>query len=292
MLIPTLPTNMSPSALRRELRYTLVRLRTPTWATPYRTTFETLMKTSDSALQDHTKLRDAMEDADAQLDQIDSELDEFAMYLSKLLLVETAGASQASLRQALFGTEKTSRFVRPRLGDKLAKMRTWPAVLQGAPLAKLVAVGKDVEALIKRCDSALSAHATATANFQAFWSNTWTPFVAKVNGERQLLGGEAKKQHRLDGSEADAGLFRRLVRTRDKETETLASIAEVIARAESELALLRRRQSDLQQQAVAQAAAEADRIKKEAELVALRKAMQDTTQKAQALESELTRHPK
>jgi len=290
--IPTLSSQMSPSALRRELRYTLVRLRTPAWATTYRTTFESLLTLSESAIMEHIKLRDAAEDADAQLDQLDSELDEFALYLFKFMMAETTGTGRATLRQALFGTEKPSRFVRPRLGDKLARMRNWPTVLNGAPLAKLVAVGKDVDALIKRCDSALSAHATATANLQAFEFNTWTPFVAKVNGERQLLGGEAKKQYRLDGSEADAGLFRSVARARGKSPETLASVADQISRTEADLAALRQQKSDLEQQAQAEAAAEAARAQKEAELQALRKTVTDAKQKVQSLEAELTRHAK
>ena len=116
---------------------------------------------------------------------------------------------RANLNRALFGSDTPSKFVRPRLGEELVKVRTWPTVLAGAPLAKLVALGKEVETLIKSCDAAVQKHSDATANLQAFLVNDWAPFVAKVNGERQLLGGEAKKQLRLDGSEGgDVSFYR------------------------------------------------------------------------------------
>ena len=46
---------------------------------------------------------------------------------------------RANLNRALFGSDTPSKFVRPRLGEELVKVRTWPTVLAGAPLAKLVA---------------------------------------------------------------------------------------------------------------------------------------------------------
>jgi hypothetical protein len=216
MQIPTLSLQLTPTAVRRELRYTLIRLRPLGWGKPYVTVFEALLKSCDGHIIDEGKLRDALEDAEAELDHVDGQLDEIALYIGKFIKVETSGGVRANLNRALFGSDTPSKFVRPRLGEELVKVRTWPTVLAGAPLAKLVALGKEVETLIKSCDAAVQKHSDATANLQAFLVNDWAPFVAKVNGERQLLGGEAKKQLRLDGSEGGVGLFRSLSKSRSQ----------------------------------------------------------------------------
>ena len=130
----------------------------PAWATTYRTTFESLLTLSESAIMEHIKLRDAAEDADAQLDQLDSELDEFALYLFKFMMAETTGHRSRHAAASALWNGKAESFCPPAAGGtSWPRMRNWPTVLNGAPLAKLVAVGKDVDALIKRCDSALSA---------------------------------------------------------------------------------------------------------------------------------------
>ncbi len=114
---------------------------------------------------------------------------------------------RANLNRALFGSDTPSSSL-----CGLGWARSWSRYAPGrpcsrgeAPLAKLVALGKEVETLIKSCDAAVQKHSDATANLQAFLVNDWAPFVAKVNGERQLLG-EAKKQP-ADGSEQGVGLF-------------------------------------------------------------------------------------
>jgi hypothetical protein len=158
---------------------------------------------------------------------------------------------------------------------------------KGAPLAKLVALGKEVETLIKSCDAAVQKHSDATANLQAFLVNDWAPFVAKVNGERQLLGGEAKKQLRLDGSEGGVGLFRSLSKSRSKETLTLALVDEHLARAESEVVELKKQRAELEHEA--QQLVLEERSKKEAALAEIRKSQAQAEAKAKALEAELSK---
>ncbi len=165
--------------------------------------------------------------------------------------------------------------------------RNWPTILAGAPLAKLVAMGVTVTGVLKRCDTALLAHTTASANWAAFQLNTWAPYVAKVNGERQALGGEAKKQRRLDGSEGDIGLFRSLSKSKDKDRVTLATITAQIEQSSAELAELHKQKEELEAEASAQALAEAERAQKEAELSALRKVQAEAEAKTKRLESEL-----
>ncbi len=287
MQIPTLAPQMAPLSVRRELRFTLVRLRTLPWAKSYVTVYEGLCKTCEIHVADHAKLRDELEDGEAAVEHADSDLDEVALYLHKFIGAETSGEIRSSLHKALFAGMTPSKFVRPKLGDELALARNWPTILAGAPLAKLVAMGVTVTGVLKRCDTALQAHSTASANWAAFQLNTWAPFVAKVNGERQALGGEAKKQKRLDGSEGDLGLFRSLSKTRDKERVTLATVTEQIEQSSAELAELHQQKAELEAEAKAQALAEAERAQKEAELSALRKVQAEAEAKTKRLESEL-----
>lgn len=287
MQIPTLSLQLTPTAVRRELRYTLVRLRPLSWGKPYVTVFDSLLLTCEGHIIDEGKLRDSLEDNEAELDHADGQLDEIALYIGKFIKVETSGGVRANLNRALFGSDTPSKFVRPRLGEELVKVRTWPTVLAGAPLAKLVALGKEVETLIKSCDATVQRHTVSTANLQAFLVNDWAPFVAKVNGERQLLGGEAKKQLRLDGSEGGVGLFRSQSKSRAKETLTLALVDEQLARAESEVVELKKQRAELEHEA--QQLAQAERSKKEAELAELRKAQAQAEAKAKALEAELSK---
>ena len=289
MQIPTLAPHLSPLSIRRELRYTLVRMRTMTWAKPYVAAFEALLKSCELSFAEDSKLRDALEDAEAELDQVDADLDELALYISKFIKAETSGAVRLSLNQALFGNEAPSKFVRPRLGEELDHVRTWPALLAGAPLAKLVALGTEVAAVIKRCDAALLSHSKASGELAAFQLNHWAPFVAKVNGERQSLGGEAKKQKRLDGSEGGEGLFRVPKKSRTKDTVTLTLLTDHILRSESELAELHQQKVDLELDLKAEAEAKAERAHKEAALAELRKTEAEARAKAKALEAELAK---
>ncbi len=289
MQIPTLAPQMAPLSVRRELRFTLVRLRTLAWAKSYVLVFESLCTSCERHVTDHAKLRDDLEDAEATVAHADSDLDEIALYLHKFITAETSGEVRSSLHKTLFGGATPSKFVRPKLGEELDLARNWPTILAGAPLAKLVALGTSVAAVLKRCDAALLAHSTATANLAAFQLNNWAPFVAKANGERQALGGEAKKQRRLDGSAGDIGLFRSLTKTRDKDTVTLASITEQIEHTTAELAALKIQQFELQTELQADADAQAARAKKQAELTALRKVKEDAEAKSKQLEAELLR---
>ena len=289
MKVPTLSADLSPLSIRREVRYTLVRMSSLGWAKPYVATFDSLLAICDAHVATEQKLRDAVEDAEAALDQVDDELDEVALYLNKFIKAETSGLVRANLLKALFDEVRPSRFVRPRLGEELDRVRTWPTLLAGAPLAKLVSLGTTVADIIKRCDKALASHAQATADLANFGLNVFGPFVAKVNGERQLLAGEARKQQRLDGSEAGEGLFRSLTTARRREALTLATVSELIAAAEEEVATLRSQKAELEAAAKAAAEGEAERARKAAELVQLQIVSAEAAAKAKALKAELAK---
>lgn len=288
MQIPTLSHQLSPLAVRRELRFTLVRLRSMTWAKSFVALFESLLTSCESHVAEQAKLRDAVEDADALVAHADADLDEVALFLHKLVALETTGETRLTLHKKLFGGLTPSKFVRPKLGSELEQVRTWPTLLTTSSKPKLVATGATVSAVLKRCDAALLAQSTADVNLSAFQLNTWTPFVTQVNAERQSLGGEAKKQRRLDGSMGDLGLFRSLVRPRSPGPTTLEELAEQIAQTAAELTSLKNQQLALEAEQRSEAEARAQRAKKEAELAELRKIAAEATAKTRALEAELS----
>lgn len=287
MQIPTLFATLALSSVRRELRYTLVRIRPLGWATSQILVFDALLKGSDNLIAQETKLRDALEDAEAQLDHIDGELDVLVLHIDKFIRASMGGGPRDLLLKALFQGQSASRFVRPQLGPELDHVRTWPALLAGAPLAKLVTLGTDVAALMTRIDTAITAHAKASADMAAFELNVQGPFVAKVNGERQSLAGEAMKQKRLDGSSGEVGLFRRQTKPRAKAPLTLTAIERLIREAEADVAELKAQQTELVAEAAAEVEAQAERQRKEAALRELQKLEAETKEKTKALRSEL-----
>lgn len=292
MRIVTLEARLNIASLRRELRYTLVRLRLRTWAKTWVTVFESLLKDTESAEVICRKLQDNLEDAQAELDEADLALDQLVMSLSKQLRADLSGVSLATLSKALFGSERPSRIIRPKLGEELERVRTWPKVLESAPLAKLVALKTQVEAVVKRCDDAAKAESEAQAAMQAFRVKTLDPLVTKINGERQALGGEAKKQA-VAGlvAELGNGLFRNEERAQATRPETLAAALAEVSEAEQELRLAKDRLAALQAEQAHSAEAEAERQQKLQALVELKRSQAETAAKLAALEAELKTAP-
>jgi len=288
MRIATLESRLNIASWRRELRYTLVRLRLRTWARSWVTVFEALLKDTEAAELRLRKLQDAAEDAQAELDEADLALDQLVMYVSKLLRTELHGVALERLQQALFGSERPSDFVKPKLGAELEQVRSWPMVLGGSAVAKVAALAAPVDAVLKRCDDAVKAEIAAQAALRAFYIATLEPLLRKINGERQALGGEAKKQV-LSGSAADSGegLFRVGDRPRAARLETLAAAAADVSEAEQELKLAKDRLAVLQAEQLHSAEAEAEHQKKLQALVELKRSQAETAAKLAALEADL-----
>ena len=287
MQIPTLSPSFSLASVRRELRYTLVRMRPLPWAAAQVPVFEGLLKHCDSLMAQETKLQDALEDAEAQLDHVDGELDALVLHLDKFIRAAMSGTPRDALLKAMFQGQPPSRFVRPLLGPELEAVRGWPALLSGASVPKLVTLGTEVESLLKRIDTAMATQAKASSDLAAFALNTEGPFLAKVNGERQSLGGESMKQKRLDGVDSDVGLFRRLSKSRTKPAATLSSLEELIQEAEADLLALKTQKAELEREAQASAEAQAERQRQQAELAELEKLEAETQEKAKALRTKL-----
>lgn len=266
MRIVTFPTRLPLPALRREVRYTLVQLRLLPWAKPWVKTFNGLLNEIESAAVTDAALTDDCDDAEAAVDYADDELDAVVRRVAATARAVLKGEVLTTFLRSLFGTERPSDFVRPKLGDELARVRTWPTILVEVPVASLQDLVPEVRAAITTADAAEQALTTATAALTAFWSSVHAPLVEKTNGQRKALGGDIKKQaHDAEGGSVHEGLF--LTRggsgTRPARKESIEKTKATIAALQAELTQAQQRLAA--QEAQQQAAQQADQKLKELE---------------------------
>jgi hypothetical protein len=289
MRIVTFEVRMPLPVLRQEIRYTLLRLRGRPFGKAFVKVFEGLLKETETAMAAEQKLLDALEDADANVDEADWELDRLAARIAKQVRVELSGERLSTFVRALFGTQKPSQFVRPKLGKEWEAVKAWPAVLADAPTAALKAEQGTVEKVLKACGDADSARKGAQAALAAFAVSTHSVLVEKVNGQRKLLSGEAAKQvHEAAAFEDEGeGLFRASARSR----LSLAVVEKELAQAEGEVQRLKARQAELVAEQAAQAKEEEEAVERERKLAELER-QKEETEKAMAALMKATGRPK
>lgn len=289
MRIPTLSVEISLSELRREIRYTLAILRQRSWAAAWVPLFEGLLREVGGAETEQAALLDKLEDANAAVDDADVRLDVFVGGAASGLRDALDKDTDAPIWRSMFGSQRPSDFVRPKLGEQLDRMRSWPALLRTAPTQPLRDSAAVCETLIKTADDAVTAQAAAASALQVFRAGKLVSLVNTINGERNSLGGEADKQlfgQKIRPEEA-SGLFRQAPRGRPPRPETLASIRAEIAAAEQELAQKRQRLAELEAEAQAEAQAAELRRADEAALLAARAAQTEAEKKVAELEKRL-----
>lgn len=270
MQIPTLPTTLSVLKLRQQVLYTLTRLRHRPWAkTTWVPTFEGLLKDVDTALAAEQKLLDALESAEAAADAADIALDDMALHVDKLISLNLWGDQATNFRKSLFGEHRPSEFIRPRLREELEAMRTWPKYLKDHFSPNLNDLAKPVESVVAACDGALKTLTDAETAAGSFAANERDLLVRKVDAQRQLLGGEAKKQGRVYKSRnSEDGLFMGYRRRRAAPL-TLSRAQRNVAEAEADLAEQRQVLSELMASLAEKEHAEAELAAREQKLLAL-----------------------
>lgn len=242
MRIPTLTTDYSLSELRREARYTLAIARVQPWATSYVPTLEADLKAVGSAEAELASLQDKLEDAQAAVDAVDQHLDVFVLDTAPDARDAVQKDTDAPLWRALYDNQRPSDFVRPKLGEELAHVRKWPALLRASASAALQGRASTCEALVKAADDALEGLNDAQSALQVFKSAKVPALVAKLNATRSALGS-AGEQLAFAGkirAEAAQGLFRRSTRNRSTRPETTDQLRAEIA--ETEKLLIEQRQ--------------------------------------------------
>lgn len=291
MRIPTLDSTQSLYALRREIRYTLVRLRGRAWAKAvWVPTYEALLKETDAAIAAQEKLRDASEDAEAGIDAADEPLDWLVRTVSNTARSTLKGEALDELKTALLGDEPPSELARPRLNSQLTKMLPWPAILKAATPKALQDLGRDLEPLLKAGSDAEKTLEAAEQAIEVFTATVRVPLFKKVNASRQTLGGEARAQkHGPLGQSEEEGLFRISERQRQRIARPvlLAQAQAVVKELAADLALAQQHVVELQAQAQADAEEAARRQAQQKALEELRKQNADTQARIAELEKEL-----
>lgn len=286
MRLLTLTLDMSLSDLRREIRYTLAKLRARPWAAASVLVFEAQLKAIAQAEFDLAALRDRAEDASAAVDEADQEIDRFVEETVPDVREAVKKDTDAPLYRGLFGNQRPSEFVRPTLGAELEQLRGWPALLKTAPTAELRARTKRCEDLIVAADGALHARGQADDALAVFRASTLVALLNSLNSARAALAGEAEKL-RHDGKiplSAAEGLFRLTTRSRPPRPDTLSTLQDQIRDREAEVAQLRSRLTELQAQQARDEQAEQKRRERDATLAALRAHQAETAAKIAELE--------
>lgn len=286
MAAPALDPKLPLPKLRNHTRHTLLKLRLYSWAKPLGTQLESLQKEVDGALSGERRLNDAIADAETVVDICDLDLNGLARNADSLARGFFSGALLKEVREALFGPEPVSTFIRPLLGSQLRGTRNWPKYLATLAAPNLKALIPSVEAAVKAADSAIDALTQAEVDLENFRTGTHYPLVHKVDLLFHDIWSEAVRKAKETGVSAEnAGLF--LSNRRRRPALTLARArAELTAR---ENDVIEARASLAELEADAQAELESDK-RQEAlreQISVLKKGQAETTARIKALEDEL-----
>ena len=263
MRIPTLDSHLSLFTIRREVRYTLLRLRRLPWAKAWATTFSGLLKEIDTAIATEGQLTDALEDAEAGIDAADDALDAIVYKTINTAKTHLKGEGFLTLNHALLGNQAPSRFIRTRLGPQLEAMRSWPAVLEAARVQDLKDLAAPVQAAIQAADLAQKALHAADGALSAFRTGIRQPLIQKTDAQRKALGGDAQREVRdPTGDGEEIGLFRLSDRQRRRAAaaETLEQAQTEVKRCEADLEAARQRLRALEERKQADEEAAAARL--------------------------------
>lgn len=277
--------------LRSEVRYTINRLQPRSWGKAWVALFEAELKNIDTLTAAETKLADSVEDAEAAVDVADATLDLLAKSVARSVRGYFIGDPRELLMEQLFGPLQPNEFVRPILSSQLTAMTKWPALLKPLAVAELRDLGTAIEAAILVADTAAQDLRKAENTLAAFRGNVHYPQVQKLEGMRQSLLGEARKQAALTGRPEDAGLFMSHNRRR-RPPETIERIRTEITEREQDLASSRTRLAELEAEAKARDEEAARRLARESELAGLVKSRNELETRIEALQDELEKDPK
>lgn len=286
MKAPTLDSKLPLPKLRDHIRHTLLKLRLYSWGKPLGTQLEARQKDVDAALIGEQKLRDAVTDAETGVDICDLDLNAFARSVDSQARAFYSGALLKEVREALFGSEPVSTFVRPLLGPQLRATRNWPKYLATLAAPGLKALIPGIEAAIKAADSAIEVLTQAEVDLESFRTGTHYPLVHKIDLLFHDIWAEAVRQAKETGVSAEnSGLF--LSNRRRRPALTLARARAELTARENEVIEARASLAELE--ADAQADLESDK-RQEAlreQISVLKKGQAETTARIKALEDEL-----
>lgn len=265
------PDRHSLNMVIEELDYTIARLAARPFGKSRQATFEGLLAMAEKTSATELQLRRTLLRARALVDEVDDNLDDFVRETSRLS-ENVIGQTGQRLRESLFANKRPSEVIRPKLGEELEHVRSWPQLLRAAPTQGLIDQAAPLETLLQQGDEVQTAVADALAALARFKTGERATLFDTVNAERRGLDGEAGKYAAAHPGERDPsrGLFRSAASSRGADEATVEALRMEVAQAETALIALKDRLStaealqekqaaeDQARQALEKAAAEAE----------------------------------
>jgi hypothetical protein len=262
MAARVLPYRIGLFTLLRELQYTSSQMSHEAPAAPYVPAFHALREEWMRVLHEEIGILDDLSSAQAAVNKADDGLDVFVRRVSRNVDEHTSGATRKQLRTALFKNKPLTKFQRPVLAGQLAATADWGETLAKCGVPALVALAAEVEPLVergRRAEALLSRAQRRNRDFRDVGMRK--QFIDKVNAERkEAYGGLSKLPFQNPALSADfAGGFFYSEPPREEE-ETIDEVKTSIEALEAELAGLRARLQQLEDEAAAAAQAEQERL--------------------------------
>lgn len=154
--IPTLSYSTTLDALREEWLYTQARIQADSRAQPVASKLAGFDATVASAIKQEQSLRDAVTQADAQIDAADAVLDALVNQVDAALLGATSKDRTSALYQSFFGGLPPYAFKQPVLGPELDSVAAWPARLLASGNATLSGLSTAVQSAVTSGESAVT----------------------------------------------------------------------------------------------------------------------------------------
>lgn len=275
--------------LLREIQYTVAQMSYEPLAAAHLATFKALREEWKGVLVDEIGILDELAIAQAAVDRADLGIDGFATRVSNAVNEHTDGATRKQIRKALFKDKSLSKFRRPVLGGQLIAMLDWSDTLTKCGVPALAAMAAEAATLTAAGKSAADLRSAAEKKNRDFRDiGERKQFIDKVNGSRKEAHGALGKlpfqNPALPQGFADAFFYSEAPRD---EEETLDEVKASIEELEAQLAERRTLLKKLEDDAVNEAKAEADRKELETTADQLEAQAQALLDQAAALKAKL-----
>jgi DNA repair exonuclease SbcCD ATPase subunit len=271
--------------VRVEIVYTHSKLEAEPLAQEHAPIFSALLADWDAVNAEALALSDALSHAQAMIDSLDTRLNHLASRLQKATLVITRN-NRKHAQYLRYFDKPPHVLMRPVLGAKLEKLKSFVPSLKASPHDALKVIGGELEALTKEATEAALKKLTLEGQRKDFYAmGAKKRLIDKVNAARKKLHGDlGKLAHEATGvpaNFADQFFLRREPREAAEEPkeESVQGMKEEIAELEAALNDRKARLEQLIAEQELAAQREAKLAAEKAVLAELEKAAAEAAQK-------------
>lgn len=277
--------------LLREIQYTISQMRHEPLAAPHVPGHQALRDTWKLVLLEEIEILDELSEAQAAVDKADKAIDAFCGRVSSGVNEHTDGNTRKQIRFALFKNKTLAKFRRPVLAGQLLAFTEWSVTLAKCGVPALVAMAKEAGELTVVGKSAEALRIAARNRNRDFRDvGTRKQFIDKVNATRKethgILARMPFENPALPQDFARGFFYTDAPRS---EEETIDEVKTSIEELEAQLVERNAQLKTLEEEALAEANAEAERAEQEKSLLDIRAQARELLKKAEELEAKLTR---